>query len=84
MDLQSLFWAICVAVVVAVAKAISWALRRLGAKPSFIACVLIAVCLLSMVATNVAMLLAARRARLEGGEKAAEAIEPPLNSRANR
>jgi hypothetical protein len=54
MGFQLLFVAIYVAVVVASAGAISWVLRRLGERPSFIVCVGIAICLLAFLATCVA------------------------------
>jgi hypothetical protein len=54
MSSQFLFAAIYVAVVVAIAGAIFWVLRRLGAKPSFIVCVGIAICLLALLANYVA------------------------------
>jgi hypothetical protein len=78
MSIQLLMVAIWVAVVWAVARVISWTLGRLGAKPSFIACVVITICLLSMVSTNVAMFIAAKSARLDGSDKAVEAPQAPV------
>jgi hypothetical protein len=69
------------AIAVVMVLASSWVLRRLGIEPSFariLACCVIATCLMSLVSTNVAMLLAARRARLERGDKAAEAPRSPV------
>jgi hypothetical protein len=59
MELQSLFRAICfaaiyAAVIAVVAGAVSWLLRRLGKKPSFVICCAIAVCLIAMLANFVA------------------------------
>jgi hypothetical protein len=68
-----------------IACAVVWLLSRFGRQPSFarvFICCAIALCLMmSVVSTGVAMLLAARRARLEGGEKAAKV---QMNSPANR
>jgi hypothetical protein len=50
MALQFLFAAIYVGVVAAVAGAIRWGVRRLGVNLSFIACVVIAICLLAFLA----------------------------------
>jgi hypothetical protein len=52
--MQFLFAAMYLAVVVATAGAIRWVLRGLGAKPSFIVCVGIALCLLAYLAAFVA------------------------------
>jgi hypothetical protein len=82
MALQWLFAVVYVAVVCAVAGAISWVLRRLGIKPSFLACVVIALFLMSVVAANVAMLLAPRRSELGASDKSAEvSVNSPVTTR---